>query len=102
MASPSDGKGGADSSEKPPPVDWGKVFTEIVCHTSIGYFDIPEMTIPQIEATRNELGPNISLKIGGQNLFGGSLEAPTPSENNTGKPPKLSQFMDLANAFNGI
>jgi len=101
LASPSDGKGGADTSEKPPPVDWGKVFAEIVCHTSIDYFAIVEMTIPQIQAIKNELGPNISLKIGGPNLFSDTATS-TPIQENTGKLPKLSELMNFASAFNGI
>ena len=59
------------------------------------------MTIPQIEAIRGKLGKNIAIKIGMPGLFGGSLEA-TPTPSPTGKPPKLSEFMNFANAFNGI
>jgi hypothetical protein len=34
-------------------------------------------------------------------IFGGVLDNPAPSSD-TGKPPKLSEFMAFANAFNGI
>jgi hypothetical protein len=60
------------------------------------------MTIPQIDAIRGKLGENIAIKIGMPGLFGGVLDTPHPSSSATGKPPKLSEFMNFANAFNGI
>jgi hypothetical protein len=94
-------KDGAGPEDKPHPPDWAKVFTDLLCHTSVGIFDIPNMTIPQIDAIRSRLGENIALKIGIPGLFGGAFDTPTPPSP-TGKPPKLSEFMNLANAFNGI
>jgi hypothetical protein len=93
-------EGGA-SSEKPPPPDWAEIYTDILCHTAIGPFDIPNMTIPQISAIRVRIGKHIPISIGIPGLFGGALDTPpppTPSD----KPPKLSEFINFANMFNGI
>jgi len=61
-----------------------------------------EMSIPVIQAYRDSLGDNIAIKIGMPGIFGGSLGTSTAPSTDTGKPPKLSQFMNFANAFNGI
>lgn len=45
-----------------PPTDWGEIFTEIVCHTNIGYFEIGDMTIPALEAIMRRLGLHINVK----------------------------------------
>jgi ribosomal protein L10 len=94
-------KDGACPEDKPPQPDWAKVFTDLLCHTSVGIFDIPKMTIPQIDAIRSKLGENIALKVGMPGLFGGAIDTLAPSSP-TDKPPKLSEFMNFANAFNGI
>lgn len=60
------------------------------------------MTIPQIDAIRSKLGKNIAIKVGMPGLFGGTTDIAPPISPATGKPPKLSEFMDFANAFNGI
>jgi hypothetical protein len=95
-------KDGAGPEDKPPPPDWAKIFTDLLCHTSVGPFDIPNMTIPQIDAIRGKLGENIAIKIGMPGLFGGVSETSAPPSNPTDKPPKLSEFMNFANVFNGI
>lgn len=82
------------------PIDWADVYSDLICHTSLSYFEIHEMTIPAIQAIRSKLGKNISIKIGAPNLFGSSKD--TTIQKNPGKPPKLSEFMSFANAFNGI
>jgi hypothetical protein len=94
-------KDGAGPEDKPPTPDWAKIFTDLLCHTSVGPSDIPNMTIPQIDAIRNRLGENIAIKIGMPSLFGGVSETPA-SISSSDKPPKLSEFMNFANAFNGI
>jgi hypothetical protein len=71
-----------------------------MCQAGVSYFEIHKMTIPAIEAIRGELGENIAIKIGMPNIFGGALDTPSPSP--TGKPPKLSEFMNFANAFSGV
>jgi hypothetical protein len=94
---PSDSKVGA---EKPPPTNWAKIYSQLVCHTSIRYEEISNRTIPQIEAILAELPENISIKIGmPSGILAGTIETPEPTQN-TGKPPKLSEFMNFANAFN--
>lgn len=89
-----------DGAEKPSPTNWAKIYSQIVCHTSIPYEQIANRTIPQIEAILSELPENISIKVGLPNgMFGGTSEASIPSQEDV-KPPKLSQFMSFANAFN--
>lgn len=61
-----------------------------------------ELSLPVIEAYRRNFGKNIAMKVGMPGLLGGisdaaSIPSPTPD-----KPPKLSQFVAFANAFNGI
>ena len=80
--------------------DWADVFTELMCHSSVSYFDIHEMTIPVIQAIRGKLGKNIKLKVSMPDLFGSAEGESIPVQDNTGKPPKLSRLMDFANAFN--
>lgn len=91
---PADKKGGAET----PKPDWAEIYSDLLCHTSLSYEEIGKRTIPQIDAIRSKLGKNIAIKIGTPGLFGGALDATPPSP--TGKPPKLSQFMAFANAFN--
>jgi hypothetical protein len=90
-------EGGAEN----PKPDWSEIYADLLCHTSVGPFDIPNMTIPQIDAIRGKLGKNIAIKVGMPGLFGGAIDVSAPSTA-TGKPPKLSEFMNFANAFNGI
>lgn len=60
------------------------------------------MTIPQIDAVRSKLGENIAIKVGMPGLFSGATDTTVPSAPYSDKPPKLSEFMNFANAFNGI
>lgn len=94
---PPDKKDGAE----PPKPDFAEVYTDLLCHTSLSYEEIGERTIPQIDAIRVRLGKNIALKVGIPNIFGGASN-PTPPPEYTGERPKLSQFVEFANAFNGI
>lgn len=88
-----------DGAENPKP-DWSKIFSEFACHTNITRTEIFEMPIPVIQAYRNNLGENIAIKIGMPGgMFGSSIDT-SPAPVNTGKPPKLSEFMNFANAFN--
>ncbi len=95
-------KDGAGPEDKPPPPDWAEIFTDLLCHTTAGPFDIPNMTIPQIDAIRARLGKHIPINLSMPGLFGGVSETSAPPSNPTGKPPKLSELMNFANAFNGI
>lgn len=59
------------------------------------------MTIPVISAIRAKLGKNIAIKLGMPNIFdGASTNSTTPSL--ADKPPKLTEFMNFANMFNGM
>ncbi len=99
MAS-SDEKGEA---EKTTPPDWAEIYADFLCHTSLSYEEIGERTIPQIDAVRSKLGKNIGLKIGIPGIFGGALDtAPPSTAPASDKPPKLSEFMAFASAFDGI
>lgn len=95
-------KDGAGPEDKPPPPDWAEIYTDLLCHTSENSSTIPNMTIPQIDAIRARLGKHIPISMGIPGLFGGSVETEAPPSNPSGKPPKLSEFMNFANAFNGI
>lgn len=97
---PADKKDGAESPPADP--DWSEIYTDLLCHTSMHYDEIRERSLPQIEAIRKNLGKNIALKVGMPGMFGVSLDVSSTPPENTGKPPKLSEFMDFANAFNGI
>ena len=61
-----------------------------------------ERTIPQIMAILDEAGENISLKIGIPGIFGGALDTTSSPSTTPDKPPKLSEFMAFASAFDGI
>ena len=99
MAS-SDNKDGAGPEDNKNPTDWAEIYTCLMCHANISYSEIHEMTIPAIEAITGKLGKHIAIKLGVPGLFGGALEK-SSSQQGDGKPPKLSQFMEFANAFNG-
>lgn len=89
-----------EDDHKPP--NWGKIYARLLYHTGMGYEEIERRTIPQIIALLNEAKENISIKIGMPGIFGGVLDNPQPASSPTGKPPKLSEFMAFANAFNDI
>ena len=95
---PSDKKDGANSENTEP--DWSEIYTDLLCHTSMHYDEISERTLPQIESIRKNLGKNIAIKIGMPGMFGGSTDNSNASP--TGKASKISDFMNIANAFNGI
>jgi len=68
---PSSNENNEEGAEKTPPPDWGEIFTEFVCHTNITKSELINMSIPEIQAYRNNLGKNIAIKIGIPNIFGG-------------------------------
>jgi hypothetical protein len=89
------------SSEKPTPPDWAEIYADLLYHTSENSQTIPYMTIPQIDAIRARLGKHVPISMGIPGLFGGVLDDSAPSPR-PDKPPKLSEFMNFANMFNGI
>lgn len=80
--------------------DWAEVFADLLYHTGCGYSELLRRTIPQLDAIRSKAGKNISLKIGMPGLFGGTLDKTI--QEHDGKPPKLSEFMAFASAFDVI
>jgi hypothetical protein len=51
-----------------PPTDWGEIYTEIVCHTNIGYFEIGDLTMPALEAIMTRLGNSKSDDVYGDTV----------------------------------
>lgn len=100
MPSPDDKDNG--EGDKAPPIDWGEVYARLL-DIGLRYDEIQERSFKQILVLLGEWAEITSLKISMPNIFGGSLHSPTNNENqNTDSPPKLSQFMSFANAFNEI
>jgi hypothetical protein len=85
--------------DKKPP-DWGVIYTRLL-NAGLRYDEIPKRTIPQIEAILGEWAYLISIKM--PNIFGSLPTEPSSSSlPNDGKPPKVSEFIALANMFSGI
>jgi hypothetical protein len=95
-------KDGASPEDKPPPPDWAEIYTDLMCEAHQSNSEIANMTIPAIEAIRKKLGKHVEMRMGIPGLFGGSVETEVPPSNPSDKPPKLSEFLNFANAFNGI
>jgi len=92
---PSGKKGGAGQP------DWGEIFALLLAHTSMGYEEIKERTIPVIESILSRIGKHIEIKVGLPGMLSGKAIDATPVVPKTdGKPPKLSEFISFANAFN--
>lgn len=92
----------AGEGDQSSPTDWGEIFGQLVFYTSISINDIPYLTMPQIDAYRESIGKNIHINSSVSNIFGGlSMQSPAPPDND-GKPPKVSQFADIANIFSGF
>lgn len=97
---PSKDKDVGKEDDAPPP-DWGKIYSSVLYHTGMCYEEIARRTIPQIIAILDGAEENISIKMGIPNIFGSPALSPTTSGGmKTNEPPKLSQFMNFANAFN--
>jgi hypothetical protein len=96
----SENKAEGEGEGKQPEIDWAEVYADLLCHTSISIFEIPEMTLPQINAIRSRIGKHIPLSMGMPGLFGGTLDKTI--QEHDGRPPKLSEFMAFASAFDAI
>ena len=81
--------------------DWAEIITTLISHTSLKTDDIANSTIPAIQAVLARLNKHVSIKIGIPGIFGGALDIPSPPTP-PDKPPKLSEFMAFASAFDGI
>lgn len=85
--------------DKKPP-DWGVIYTRLL-NAGLDYDQIPKRTIPQIEAILGEWAYLLSIQM--PNIFGSvSSEQLSSSLPNDDKPPKISDFVALANMFSGI
>lgn len=87
--------------DKKPP-DWGKIYARVLYHTGMNYEEIAYRTIPQIMAILDGAEENIAIKMGMPNVFGSTSETLAQQQKNDGKPPKVSEFANLANMFNKI
>lgn len=92
---------GDESDKDNAPPDWGQIYSRVLYHTGMAYEEISRRTIPQIMAILDGAEENIAIKIGMPSVLGSPALSPTTSgELKTNEPPKLSQFMNFANAFN--
>lgn len=82
--------------------DWAEIITTLISHTSLKTDDIANSTIPAIQAVLARLNKHVSIKIGIPGIFGGALDTTSSPSTTPDKPPKLSEFMAFASAFDGI
>lgn len=82
--------------------DWAEIITTLISHTSLKTDDIANSTIPAIQAVLARLNKHVSIKIGIPGIFGGALDTTSSPSTHPDKPPKLSEFMAFASAFDGI
>lgn len=80
-----------------PEVDWGFVYTKIVAHTNVGYFDIPELPIPGLHAILKNLPDEINLK---RSLFWGYANEEDKGQEE--KPYTVDDAMSVLAMFGGI
>ena len=76
-------------------LDWGEVYTELLCQTSMGYDEIGERTIPQITAILKSKGKFISPGLLG--LSGGVAEEAEPEQEHS-----VEDGMAIAAMFSGL
>lgn len=97
--------GKTDGAETPK-TNWGKIYAQLMYHYKMSYDSIKKRTIPQIEALNTELPEQLQMhQLSIPGIFGGALDGqavPVSEIMPASKPPKLSEFMAFADAFNGI
>ena len=84
-----------DKEEGEDGLDWGEVYTELLCQTSLGYDEIGERTIPQIAAILKSKGKYIASGLLG--LTGGESEESEPDREHT-----VDEGMAIAAMFAGL
>lgn len=89
-----------EDDNKPP--NWGGIYAQLMRQYHMDYDSIKERTLPQIRALNEELPEQLAIdRIAIPGIFGGifddSKSMPKPD-----RPPKLSEFISFANAFNVI
>ncbi len=82
-----------------PGVDWGLVYTKIVAHTNVGYFDIPELPIPGLHAILKNLPDEINLK---RSLFFGYKNPEETESANREEEHTTNDGMAFAALFAGL
>ena len=78
--------------------DWGKVYCRVLYHTSLGYEEIEERTIPQIMAILEGAGENISIHMGLPFSSGFTAEEVPQEVSNETRLAQIDQYMKM---FNG-
>jgi len=84
--------------------NWGRVYAQLMHHYHMAYDAIGKLTLPQIRILSRELPEQLRLgQMFMPNIFGfnGTQDVPVDKKK-PGKPPKLSEFMAFASAFDGI
>ncbi len=84
-----------DKEEGEDGLDWGEVYTELLCQTSMSYDEIGERTIPQITAILKSKGKFIASGLLG--LSGGEGEEAEPDREHT-----ADEGMAIAAMFSGF
>lgn len=84
-----------DKEEGDEGLDWGEVYTELLCQTSMGYDEIGERTIPQITAILQSKGKYIASGLLG--LSSGESEEAEPDREHT-----VDECMAIAAMFAGF
>ena len=84
-----------DKEEGDEGLDWGEVYTELLCQTSMSYDEIGERTIPQITAILRSKGKYIASGLLG--LSSGESEEAEPDREHT-----TDEGMAIAAMFSGF
>ncbi len=84
-----------DKEEGEDGLDWGEVYTELLCQTSMSYDEIGERTIPQITAILQSKGKYIASELLG--LSSGEGEEAEPDREHT-----TDEGMAIAAMFSGF
>lgn len=84
-----------DKEEGEDGLDWGEVYTELLCQTSMSYDEIGERTIPQITAILKSKGKYIASGLLG--LSSGEGEEAEPDREHT-----ADEGMAIAAMFSGF
>lgn len=83
--------------------NWGRVYAQLMHHYHMAYDAIGKLTLPQIRILSKELPEQLALgQMMVPNIFGGGIPKVLTEYKKPDKPPKLSEFMAFANAFDGI
>lgn len=79
--------------------DWARIFTTILCHTSLDYEQIKKRTIPQINAILEHLPENVRTSCP---FFGGGGNSGETKTSNKDEEHSTDDGMAFAAMFHGI